>query len=102
MVRLLCRAHELEVENTELQADSLCRRSLLCQKDFVIQRYHQHRLLCEQLLRDQRQLIEGEADRRRTGSVRGGAVLVLRPRDPPQAPHTLRPVTTAHARPHTP
>ncbi|KAF0882898.1 KIF19 protein, partial [Crocuta crocuta] len=59
VVRLLCRAHELEVENTELQADSLCRRSLLCQKDFVIQRYHQHRLLCEQLLRDQRQLIEG-------------------------------------------
>ncbi|XP_032447480.1 kinesin-like protein KIF19 [Lynx canadensis] len=59
VLRLLCWAHELEAENTELRADGLRRRSLLWQKDFVIQRYHQHRLLCEQLLRDQRQLIEG-------------------------------------------
>ncbi|KAK7806513.1 hypothetical protein U0070_017505 [Myodes glareolus] len=45
VLQLLCRAHELEVENTELQADNLCRKNLLCQKDFVIQRYHQHRML---------------------------------------------------------
>nr|XP_055195282.1 kinesin-like protein KIF19 [Nyctereutes procyonoides] len=61
VLRLLCRAHELEVENTELQANNLCRRNLMCQKDFVIQRYHQHRLLCEQLIQDQWQLIQGEA-----------------------------------------
>nr|XP_055117548.1 kinesin-like protein KIF19 [Symphalangus syndactylus] len=61
VLRLLCRAHELEVENTELQADNLCHKNLLCQKDFVIQRYHQHRLLCEQLIQEQRQLIQGEA-----------------------------------------
>ncbi|XP_035573409.1 kinesin-like protein KIF19 isoform X2 [Canis lupus dingo] len=59
VLRLLCRAHELEVENTELQANNLCRRNLMCQKDFVIQRYHQHRLLCEQLIQDQWQLIQG-------------------------------------------
>ncbi|XP_076779629.1 kinesin-like protein KIF19 isoform X5 [Arvicanthis niloticus] len=58
VLQLLCRAHELEVENTELQADNLCRKSLLCQKDFVIQRYHQHRLLCEQLIQGQRQLMQ--------------------------------------------
>nr|XP_031289190.1 kinesin-like protein KIF19 [Camelus dromedarius] len=58
VLRLLCRAHELEVENTELQASSLCRKNLLCQKDFVIQRYHQHRLLCEQIIQDQRQLLQ--------------------------------------------
>uniref|UniRef100_A0A8D2C4X5 Kinesin-like protein n=1 Tax=Sus scrofa TaxID=9823 RepID=A0A8D2C4X5_PIG len=58
VLRLLCRAHELEVENTELQANSLCRKNLLCQKDFVIQRCHQHRRLCEQIIQDQRQLIE--------------------------------------------
>ncbi|XP_063487209.1 kinesin-like protein KIF19 [Symphalangus syndactylus] len=58
VLRLLCRAHELEVENTELQADNLCHKNLLCQKDFVIQRYHQHRLLCEQLIQEQRQLIQ--------------------------------------------
>ena len=70
-MRLLCWAHELEAENTELRADGLRRRSLLWQKDFVIQRYHQHRLLCEQLLRDQRQLIEGEPARPGPGE-RGG------------------------------
>ncbi|XP_075384312.1 kinesin-like protein KIF19 [Tenrec ecaudatus] len=58
VLRLLCRAHELEVENTGLQASSLYRRNLLCQKDFVIQRYHQHRLLCEGLIQAQRQLIQ--------------------------------------------
>ncbi|XP_014651096.1 PREDICTED: kinesin-like protein KIF19 [Ceratotherium simum simum] len=60
VLRLLCRAHELEVENTELQAHSLRRKNLLCQKDFVIQRYHQHRRLCEQIIQDQQQLIRGE------------------------------------------
>ncbi|XP_012494364.1 PREDICTED: kinesin-like protein KIF19 [Propithecus coquereli] len=58
VLRLLCRAHELEVENTALQASNLCRKNLLCQKDFVIQRYHQHRLLCEQVIHEQRQLIQ--------------------------------------------
>ncbi|XP_049761021.1 kinesin-like protein KIF19 [Elephas maximus indicus] len=61
VLRLLCHAHELEVENTELQANNLYRKNLLCQKDFVIQRYHQHRLLCEQIIQDQRQLIQGES-----------------------------------------
>lgn len=60
VLRLLCRAHELEVENTELQADSLRSKHLLCEKDFVIQRCHQHRLLCEQIIQDQRRLIQGE------------------------------------------
>ncbi|XP_055984300.1 kinesin-like protein KIF19 [Sorex fumeus] len=57
VLQLLCRVHELEVGSTELQAHSLRRKNLLCQKDFVIQRYHQHRLLCEQLIQDQQQLI---------------------------------------------
>ncbi|XP_027947691.1 kinesin-like protein KIF19 [Eumetopias jubatus] len=58
VLRLLCWAHELELENTELQAGKLRRRHLLCQKDFVIQRHHQHRQLCEQLIRDLWQLIQ--------------------------------------------
>ncbi|KAF7470620.1 Hypothetical predicted protein [Marmota monax] len=58
VLRLLCRAHELEVENTELQANSLYWKNLLCQKDFMIQRYHQHRLLCEQVIQEQRQLMQ--------------------------------------------
>ncbi|XP_073742445.1 kinesin-like protein KIF19 [Callorhinus ursinus] len=58
VLRLLCWAHELELENTELQAGKLRRRHLLCQKDFVIQRHHQHRQLCEQLIHDLWQLIQ--------------------------------------------
>nr|XP_035962193.1 kinesin-like protein KIF19 [Halichoerus grypus] len=57
VLRLLCRAHELERENTELQAGKLRRRHLLCRKDFVIPRHHQHRRLCEQLIHDLWQLI---------------------------------------------
>ncbi|XP_036682322.1 kinesin-like protein KIF19 isoform X11 [Balaenoptera musculus] len=53
-----CRARELEVEDTALQANSLCRKNLLCQKDFVIQCCQQHRRLCEQIIQDQRQLIQ--------------------------------------------
>ncbi|XP_037669691.1 kinesin-like protein KIF19 [Choloepus didactylus] len=57
VLRLLCRAHELEVGSTELRADNLYRKNLLCQKDFVIRRYQQHRLLCEQIIQEQQQLI---------------------------------------------
>nr|XP_044603389.1 LOW QUALITY PROTEIN: kinesin-like protein KIF19 [Equus asinus] len=58
VLRLLCRAHELEVENTELQAHGLRSKNLLCQKDLVIRCYHQHRLLCEHIIQDQRQLLQ--------------------------------------------
>ena len=61
VLRLLCRAHELEVENTGLQAHRLRGRSLLLQKDCLIQRCQQHRRLCERIIREQRRLIQGEA-----------------------------------------
>ncbi|XP_066496966.1 kinesin-like protein KIF19, partial [Tiliqua scincoides] len=57
VLRLLCKAHELEVGNTELQADALCKKNLLCQKDFVIQRHQQHRRLCEEIVQQQWSLI---------------------------------------------
>ncbi|XP_036913823.1 kinesin-like protein KIF19 [Sturnira hondurensis] len=57
-LRLLCRAQELELENTGLQASLLRRDSLLCQKDQVIRRCHQHQLLCERIIRDQRRLLQ--------------------------------------------
>ncbi|XP_019492965.1 PREDICTED: kinesin-like protein KIF19 [Hipposideros armiger] len=58
VLRLLCRTHELELEKTELQASSLRQEHLLGQKDLVIQRYQQHRLLCEHIIQAQRQLIQ--------------------------------------------
>lgn len=37
VLRLLCRAHELQPGNTHLQANAPYRENLVCQKDFVIQ-----------------------------------------------------------------
>ncbi|XP_032649984.1 kinesin-like protein KIF19 isoform X2 [Chelonoidis abingdonii] len=59
VLRLLCKAHELEVGNTELQANVLYKENLLCQKDFVIQRQQQHGLLCEEIIQQQQMLIKG-------------------------------------------
>ncbi|XP_029432686.1 kinesin-like protein KIF19 isoform X2 [Rhinatrema bivittatum] len=58
VLRLLCKVHELEVGNTELQARALYKENMLCQKNFVIQRYQQHRLLCEEIIKQQRALID--------------------------------------------
>lgn len=60
VLRLLCKAHELEVGNTELQASALYKENLLCQKDFVIQRHQQHRRLCEEIIQQQRLLLRGK------------------------------------------
>ncbi|XP_044836280.1 kinesin-like protein KIF19 [Mauremys mutica] len=59
VLRLLCKAHELEVGHTELQANALYKENLLCQKDFVIQRQQQHGLLCEEIIQQQQMLIKG-------------------------------------------
>ncbi|KAM7091719.1 LOW QUALITY PROTEIN: kinesin-like protein KIF19 [Ciconia maguari] len=59
-LRLLCRAHELELGNTELQASTLYKENLLCQKDFVIQQLQQHMLLCEEIIQRQQMLIKAQ------------------------------------------
>ncbi|XP_078521107.1 kinesin-like protein KIF19 isoform X2 [Lissotriton helveticus] len=58
VLRLLCKIHELEVENTELQAGSMWKENHLCQKDIVLGRYQQHRSMCEEIIRQQLILIE--------------------------------------------
>ncbi|CAM9512130.1 unnamed protein product [Bubo scandiacus] len=60
VLRLLCRAHELELGNTEMQANTLYKESLLCQKDFVIQQLQQHMLLCEEIIQQQQMLIKAK------------------------------------------
>ncbi|KAM9222603.1 LOW QUALITY PROTEIN: kinesin-like protein KIF19 [Leptosomus discolor] len=58
--RLLCRAHELELGNTELQANTLHKENPLCQKDFAIQHLQQHMLLCEEIIQQQQMLIKAQ------------------------------------------
>ncbi|OPJ87316.1 kinesin family member 19 [Patagioenas fasciata monilis] len=60
VLRLLCRAHELELGNTDLQAKTLYKENLLCQKDFVIQQLQQHMLLCEEIIQQQQALIKAQ------------------------------------------
>ncbi|XP_040976301.1 kinesin-like protein KIF19 [Aquila chrysaetos chrysaetos] len=60
VLRLLCRAHELELGNTELQANTLYEENLLCWKDFVIQQLQQHMLLCEEIIQRQQMLIKAQ------------------------------------------
>ncbi|XP_009884328.1 PREDICTED: kinesin-like protein KIF19 [Charadrius vociferus] len=60
VLRLLCRAHELELGNTELEANTLYKENLLCQKDFVIQQLQQHMLLCEEIIQQQQMLIKAQ------------------------------------------
>nr|XP_028562583.1 kinesin-like protein KIF19 [Podarcis muralis] len=57
VLRLLCKAHELEVSKTELQANALRKETLLCQKDLVIHSHQQHRRLCQEIIQQQQQLI---------------------------------------------
>ncbi|GCB83491.1 hypothetical protein scyTo_0024133, partial [Scyliorhinus torazame] len=59
IMSLLCKVHELEVENTEIQSALLHKENILQQKDFVIQHYEQHRALCDEIILQQRQLIDG-------------------------------------------
>ncbi|KAM6352040.1 kinesin-like protein KIF19 isoform 3-T5 [Alca torda] len=60
VLRLLCRAHELELGNAELQTNTLYKENLLCQKDFVIQQLQQHMLLCEEIIQQQQMLIQAQ------------------------------------------
>ncbi|XP_035253353.1 kinesin-like protein KIF19 isoform X1 [Anguilla anguilla] len=58
ILTLLCKVHELEVENTEIQSAVLCKENLMRTKDFIIQRYEHHRALCDEVIQQQRAIIE--------------------------------------------
>nr|XP_035934922.1 kinesin-like protein KIF19 isoform X3 [Halichoerus grypus] len=53
VLSLLCRVHELEVENTEMQSHALLRDGALRHR-----REEQHRSLCDQIIQGQRQIID--------------------------------------------
>ncbi|KAJ8391886.1 hypothetical protein AAFF_G00085020 [Aldrovandia affinis] len=58
VLMLLCKVHELEVENTEVRSTVLCKENLLHAKDFIIQHYEPHRALCDSIIQQQRAIIE--------------------------------------------
>lgn len=58
---LLCKVHELEIENAEMQSHALLKDNVIRQKNFVVQRFEQHRHLCDKIIQQQRQFIIGES-----------------------------------------
>ncbi len=59
ILTLLCKVHELELEKTEIQSAILCKENVLRTKDFIIQRHEQQRALCDDIIHQQKALIEG-------------------------------------------
>lgn len=59
ILTLLCKVHELELEKTEIQSTVLCKENVLRTKDFIIQHHEQQRTLCDDIIHQQKALIEG-------------------------------------------
>ncbi|XP_064641275.1 kinesin-like protein KIF19 isoform X2 [Lineus longissimus] len=57
ILSLLCRVHELEIENTEMESLVFLKDHELRKKDLQIQRFQQRRNLCDEIIHQQRVLI---------------------------------------------
>ena len=60
VLSLLCKVHELEIGHAEMQAHALLKDNVIRQKNFVVQRFEQHRHLCHEIIQQQRQFIIGQ------------------------------------------
>ncbi|XP_078347160.1 kinesin-like protein KIF19 [Oculina patagonica] len=54
---LLCKVHELEITNAELQSNSLLRENLLRQKDLEMNKFESRQRLCDEIIQMQRAVI---------------------------------------------
>ncbi|XP_071106113.1 kinesin-like protein KIF19 [Haliotis cracherodii] len=57
ILQLLCKVHELEIENLEVKSACLLRDFTIKKKDMIITRFRHHRNLCDEIIKQQRQLI---------------------------------------------
>ena len=71
VLSLLCRVHELEVENTEMQSHALLRDGALRHRREALCRLEQHRSLCDEIIQGQRQIIDGRARGPRVRATHG-------------------------------
>ncbi|KAL0598202.1 Kinesin-like protein KIF19 [Plecturocebus cupreus] len=58
VLSLLCRVHELEVKNTEMQSHALLRDGAFRHRREAVRRLEQHRSLCDEIIQGQRQIID--------------------------------------------
>ncbi|XP_073416522.1 kinesin-like protein KIF19 [Dendrobates tinctorius] len=57
VLSLLCKVHELEIENTEMQSHALLKDNMIRQKNYMVQKFVQHRCLCDEIIKQQRRII---------------------------------------------
>nr|DBA27591.1 TPA: hypothetical protein GDO54_008065 [Pyxicephalus adspersus] len=57
VLSLLCKVHELEIENTEMQSHALLKDNMIRQKNYMVQRFEQHRSICDEIIKQQRRII---------------------------------------------
>ncbi|XP_036263574.1 kinesin-like protein KIF19 [Pipistrellus kuhlii] len=58
VLSLLCRVHELEVDNAAMQSHALLREGALRHRREALRRLEQHRALCDEIIQGQRQVID--------------------------------------------
>lgn len=59
LLALICRVHELELERLEAHGAALAREHELRRRQSALRRHERQRQLCDQIITQQRQLIEG-------------------------------------------
>lgn len=59
VLSLLCKVHELEVENTAMQSGALLKDNLIRHQERTVRRFERHRNLCHRIIHEQRQIIHG-------------------------------------------
>ena len=74
---LLCKVHELEITNAELQSQSLLRENLLRHKDLEMYKYETRQRLCDEIIQLQRKVMEGKITQGSRAVNSGRAVATL-------------------------
>ncbi|KAH0629341.1 hypothetical protein JD844_011349 [Phrynosoma platyrhinos] len=57
VLSLLCKVHELEVENAAIQSGSLLKDNLIRHQERTVRHFERHRSLCHRIIHEQRQII---------------------------------------------
>lgn len=59
VLSLLCKVHELEVENTAIQSGALLKDNLIRHQERTVRRFERHHSLCHRIIYEQRRIIHG-------------------------------------------
>ena len=58
ILSLLCKVHQLEMDNMDMQSSCVLRNFEIAKRDMAISVYHNHRDLCHEIIIQQRALME--------------------------------------------